>query len=219
MTCFFLVFSICANFHLLVSMRSLTVFQVFKLTMAGSVEVSISIDEAFIHANLSPQSMPLEFDMTHRYNCECLGFVRIIEKPQVDLPQINLASGKSQSTSRKRALSAKVEPSSKISKSQPPSSSSASGKSLNAFANDLETLNLIPEMSNSDLSCKVCSYVATKKSNLKVHYQLKHLGGAGLIMKCQICGTTVKTKAYIKKHYMSVHNLTESAAQNMANSS
>ena len=82
----------------------------------------------------------------------------------------------------------------------------------------LEDLDLLPQL-GSDLGCSMCPYIATKKSHLKTHYKLKHLGGADLIMTCQICSTKVKTKSYMKKHYMTVHNLTDTAAQNMASSS
>ena len=78
----------------------------------------------------------------------------------------------------------------------------------------LKDLNLMPQM-GSDLACSMCPYIATQKGNLKVHYKLKHLGGADLIMTCQICGIQVKTKSYMKKHYMAVHNLSEPAAQNI----
>ncbi len=90
---------------------------------------------------------------------------------------------------------------------------------FNALQKDLSDFNLIADISKSDLSCKMCPYVATQRGHLKVHYKLKHLGGADLVMKCQICGVSVKTKSYIKKHYMNKHNLTDTAAQNMANSS
>ena len=81
----------------------------------------------------------------------------------------------------------------------------------------LKDLNLMPQFGN-DLACSMCPYIATRKDNLKTHYKLKHLGGADLVMTCQICSIQVKTKSYMKKHYMKVHNLTDSAAQNMASS-
>ena len=82
----------------------------------------------------------------------------------------------------------------------------------------LKDLNLMPQIS-SDLACSMCPYISKRKGDLKVHYKLKHLGGADLIMTCQICSIQVKTKSYMKKHYIKVHNLTESAAQNMTSSS
>ena len=85
-----------------------------------------------------------------------------------------------------------------------------------ALHNDLTQMGLMPEISNSDLSCKMCNYTATQKTHLKTHYKLKHFGGADLIMKCQICEITIKTKSAIKKHYMKVHNLNDVAASNMA---
>ena len=82
----------------------------------------------------------------------------------------------------------------------------------------LKDLNLMPQI-GSDLACSMCPYISKRKGDLKVHYKLKHLGGADLIMTCQICSIQVKTKSYMKKHYMKVHNLTDTAAQNMASSS
>ena len=80
----------------------------------------------------------------------------------------------------------------------------------------LEDLNLLQDIGPNDKACAMCSYVASAKSSLKVHYQLKHLGGLGLIETCQVCGVQVKTKSYMKKHYMKIHNLSETAAYDMA---
>ena len=81
----------------------------------------------------------------------------------------------------------------------------------------LKDLNLMPDI-GADLACAMCPYIATQKGSLKIHYKLKHLGGADLIMTCQICQTKLKTRSYMKKHYMKVHKLLENAAQNMTNS-
>ena len=78
----------------------------------------------------------------------------------------------------------------------------------------LNDLNLMPQM-GSDLACSMCPYIATQKGNLKVHYKLKHLGGADLIMTCKICGLQMKTKGVLKRHYMNVHCLSDCTAQNM----
>ena len=77
----------------------------------------------------------------------------------------------------------------------------------------------MPEITENDLSCKMCSYVASRKDYLKTHYKLKHFGGGDLMMKCQICELIMKTKSYMKKHYKNAHKLTDAAASNMAASS
>ena len=63
--------------------------------------------------------------------------------------------------------------------------------------------------------CPNCSYVATDKSSLKVHYRLKHMGGAGLIEICKICHLRIKTKGGMKKHYINVHHLSEANAKQL----
>ena len=84
---------------------------------------------------------------------------------------------------------------------------------------DIETaltdLNLIPEIDYSETACSMCPYVATARGSLKIHYKLKHFGGAGLIETCEICNTQVKTKGGMKKHYIKVHHLSEDAAKSM----
>ena len=78
--------------------------------------------------------------------------------------------------------------------------------------------SLVPHLP-SDLECSKCDYVTTNKGSLIVHYKLRHLGGADLIMTCQICHKQVKTRSYMLKHYRKIHNLTNEAAMNMTNSS
>ena len=96
---------------------------------------------------------------------------------------------------------------------------SVPNNNFKALQNDLESMGIMPAISDDDLTCKLCGHAATRKYNLKIHYKLKHFGGGDLAMDCQICGVKVKTKGTIKKHYMKVHNLTDSAASNMAESS
>ena len=77
-----------------------------------------------------------------------------------------------------------------------------------------EDLNIVPQLS-SDLQCAMCSYRATTKASLKVHYKLKHLGGADLVETCHICKKSIKMKKALKRHLMNVHKLDEPAAQKM----
>ena len=44
-------------------------------------------------------------------------------------------------------------------------------------------LNLVQEIPNN-LQCTLCPYKATRKGNLKVHYQMEHLGGHGVSATC-----------------------------------
>ena len=76
----------------------------------------------------------------------------------------------------------------------------------------LTDLNLLPEFDFADRACSMCSYVAKAKGSLRIHYQLKHFGGAGLIQDCKLCPAKVKTKGGIKKHYMRKHDLPEHTA-------
>ena len=69
------------------------------------------------------------------------------------------------------------------------------GNNYKALEKDLKSLSLMPEIAENDLSCKMCSYVASRKENLNTHYKLKHFGGGDLMMKRQICDFFVKTKS------------------------
>ena len=71
----------------------------------------------------------------------------------------------------------------------------------------LSDLNLMPQIPDS-LQCAMCDYKASKKSSLKTHYQLKHLGGGGLAMNCTICQQKFSTKSNLKRHMVKAHNLT-----------
>ena len=75
----------------------------------------------------------------------------------------------------------------------------------------LKDLNLIPEIGN-ELGCSLCSYVATQRGNLKVHYKLKHLGGADLQMNCNLCQKVCTTKSNLKSHMISKHGLSREDA-------
>ena len=79
----------------------------------------------------------------------------------------------------------------------------------------LKDLNLMPNIGTSDLACSMCPYVATQKSNLKIHYKLKHLGGADVIFDCSICSAKIKTKSNLKTHYRGKHKLGEDAVQRL----
>ena len=70
----------------------------------------------------------------------------------------------------------------------------------------MKNLNIIPEISD-DMQCAMCSYKATRKANLKVHVQLKHLGGIGVSVNCSICQQKVATKSNLKRHLISAHKL------------
>ena len=78
----------------------------------------------------------------------------------------------------------------------------------------LKDLNLMPQM-GSDLACSMCAYVARRKGDLKIHYKLKHLGGADVIFDCSICMRKIKTKYSLKVHYKRVHGLKDDAAHNL----
>ena len=78
----------------------------------------------------------------------------------------------------------------------------------------LKDINLMPEMGN-DLACSLCTYVATQKGNLKVHYKLKHLGGADLSMNCNLCQKVCTTKSNLKSHLISKHSLTREDASKL----
>ena len=77
-----------------------------------------------------------------------------------------------------------------------------------------QDLNIVPQLS-SDLQCAMCAYIATTKSSLRVHYKLKHLGGADLIETCPLCKKSIKMRKALKKHLINVHKLDENAAQKM----
>ena len=68
-------------------------------------------------------------------------------------------------------------------------------------------MNILPELPNG-LQCALCPYKATQKGNLKVHYQMKHLGGVGISEMCTICKQTCANRSSLKRHMMKTHNLT-----------
>ena len=72
-------------------------------------------------------------------------------------------------------------------------------------------LNLMPEIPD-DLQCALCCYKATQKGHLKTHYQLKHLGGAGISATCSMCQQKFATRSSLKRHMMSTHKLTSEQA-------
>ena len=78
----------------------------------------------------------------------------------------------------------------------------------------LKDLNLMPQI-GSDLACSMCPYISKRKGDLKVHYKLKHLGGADLIFDCAICSMKIKTKPSLKTHYKRVHSLADDAAKKL----
>ena len=80
----------------------------------------------------------------------------------------------------------------------------------------LKKLNIFPGDSD-ELQCTLCPYKATRKSHLKTHYQLKHLGGGGLAVICSICQQKCATKSSCKKHMMSVHKLSNENASKLLN--
>ena len=80
----------------------------------------------------------------------------------------------------------------------------------------LKDLDLLPQM-GSDLGCSMCPYVATKKSHLKRHYKLKHLGGADLAVNCSICSKKCSTKSNLVAHIVAVHKLTRQDALKLVN--
>ena len=173
-------------------------------------EFSLRFSESYIEDIFRRMERVSEFFIQEISNETLVGFLEC-RKSANDVKSMKSVTG------LKRSLSTlKIPPKAKSSKADSgPQNVPAGRKDIHSALKDLD---LLPQI-GPDLGCSMCPYVATKKSHLKTHYKLKHLGGADLIMTCQICSTQVKTKSYMKKHYMKVHNLSEVAAQNMTSSS
>ena len=78
----------------------------------------------------------------------------------------------------------------------------------------LKYLNILPELPD-DLQCISCPYKATRKTHLKTHYQLKHLGGVGISAICTLCQEKRSTRSNLKRHMISAHNLTGEQASKL----
>ena len=74
----------------------------------------------------------------------------------------------------------------------------------------LKDLNLVPSVTSSadEIQCALYSYRATRKTHVKTHYKLKHLGGADLCKNCSICWKKCTTKSNLKAHLVGAHKLT-----------
>ena len=92
-----------------------------------------------------------------------------------------------------------------------PSTFKAPKKDVSQIFKDL---NIVPDM-GSDLQCALCPYKATQKGSLKIHYKLKHLGGADLTAVCSMCQKKCAMKSSLKRHLIQVHKLSSTDADKL----
>ena len=168
-------------------------------------QVSISVDEEFLRSKRTTGAI---FDTTdHR---------RIVGQIIFSVDKIPSSFLENQISGLKRPLSTNLTP--KLSLKAPRMSASQirHGPQSVDVGSALKSLNLVPVISN-DLQCTLCPYKATQKSNLKTHYQLKHLGGGGLAVLCSVCQQKFATKSSCKKHMITVHQLSSQDASKLLN--
>ena len=173
------------------------------------IEFTLRLSGAYFEDIFHHMEQFSEFFIQETRNRTVVGFLEC-RKSKLDVKSMNPVTGLKRSL-----LSTKSPPKAKSSKADSVPQNVPAGRK--DFHSALKDLDLLPQI-GSDLGCSMCPYVATKKSHLKTHYKLKHLGGADLIMTCQICSTQIKTRSSMKKHYMKMHNLSNVAAQNMTSS-
>ena len=133
-------------------------------------ELIISFAE-HVFEYMIPSMKICEMKVTSMYNDELLGALTLMEL--IDCPE---NSPKIPSLSRKRTTPHSNGVVHKARKTVQQKTSNPKDN-FTALEQDLISLNLLPELSNKDCSCKMCPYVAKQKAHLKIHYQLKHFGG------------------------------------------